>query len=104
MLCHKMFYGAYVGDVVGKSTRECGCCMANVGIRCYVIFQEVLSKWTYRSIHYISLSLGEFVLFLTMRFEVLNLVSQIMSFICFCGSVGLICLCKMLVLTCSFNL
>ena len=35
-----LFYGIYVGKVVGKATRECGCCMAKVGIRCYVIFRE----------------------------------------------------------------
>ena len=29
-----------VGKVVGKATRERGCCKANIDIRCYVIFRE----------------------------------------------------------------
>ena len=33
-----LFYDSYVGKVVGKATRECGCCMPNVGIRCHVKF------------------------------------------------------------------
>ena len=37
MICYCMvFYGTYVRKVVGKATRERGCCMTNVGIRCYV--------------------------------------------------------------------
>ena len=40
MLCHYMlFYGTYVGKLIGKSTRECRCCMANVSISCYVSLQ-----------------------------------------------------------------
>ena len=50
--------------------------------------------------------LGEFVLFLMRRFDVLNLVQQIISFIFCCWSTGLMCLCMMLVITfhliCSF--
>ena len=60
-----LFYGTYAGMVVGKAKRECGCCMANVDIRCYVIFQETFSKWTCRFIYKISLGregLGEFVI------------------------------------------
>ena len=34
------FYGAYIRKMVGKATRDCCCCMVNVGIRCYVIFQK----------------------------------------------------------------
>ena len=57
MLRHYMlFYGVYVGKVVGKATRECGCCMANVGIRCYVIFRETFTKWICKFVYYISLS------------------------------------------------
>ena len=37
--------------VVSKATRECGYCMANVGIRCYAIFQETFSKWTCKFIY-----------------------------------------------------
>ena len=66
LLCHWMlFYGAYVEEVGGKATRECGCCMTNVGVRCYVILRETLLKWTRKSILYISLnkmSFREFVL------------------------------------------
>ena len=72
-----LFYGTYVGKVIGKAMRERGCYMANVGIRCYVIFRETFSKCTCKFIYYISLSkriLGEFVLFLTTRLDVLNLV------------------------------
>ena len=32
-----LFYGIYVREVVCMATRECSCCMANVGISCYVI-------------------------------------------------------------------
>ena len=35
-----LFYGTYVGKIVGKATSEGGCCMANVGLRCYTIFRE----------------------------------------------------------------
>ena len=45
MLCHYMlFHGAYVGKVVGKVMRECGCCMANIGIRDYVTATNDLTR------------------------------------------------------------
>ena len=54
MLCHNsLFYGVCVGKVVGKVTRERGCCMANIGIRCYDIFRETFSKWTCKFVFYI---------------------------------------------------
>ena len=53
---YMLFYGTYVGKVVGKATREGGCCMTNVGIRGNFIFRETLSKSTCKSISYISLS------------------------------------------------
>ena len=35
MVCHYiLFYGTYVGKVVGKATRECFCCVANIDIGC----------------------------------------------------------------------
>ena len=56
MLCHYMlFYGIYVGKEVGKATRERGCCMANIDMRCYVIFRETFLKWTCKFIYYIGL-------------------------------------------------
>ena len=31
MVCHGMqFYGAYVGEIVGKATREGGCCVPKI--------------------------------------------------------------------------
>ena len=58
MLCHYMlFYSTYVGKLVGKVMRERGCCMANVGIRCYVIFRETISKWKCEFVYNTSLSL-----------------------------------------------
>ena len=38
-----LFYGVYVGEVVGKATRECGCCMTNVGIR-FMLFSKRHSR------------------------------------------------------------
>ena len=72
-----LFHDTYVGKVVGNATRERGCCMANVGISCYVIFRETFSKWTCKFLYYISLiGKGEFVLYLslTMKLDVLHLV------------------------------
>ena len=51
-----LFYGTYVGNVQSKATRERGYCMANVGMRCYVIFRETFSKLTSKFLYYISLS------------------------------------------------
>ena len=57
MLCHYiLFYGTYVGKVVGKATRECGCCMSNIDIKCYVILRETFSKWRCKFMYYIGLS------------------------------------------------
>ena len=45
MLCHYiLFYGTHVGKVVGKATRECGCCLANASISSYVIFPEMYKQ------------------------------------------------------------
>ena len=52
-----LFYGPYVREVVHKETGGCSCCITNVRISCYVIFQETLSKYTCKSIHYVSLIL-----------------------------------------------
>ena len=41
---HVLLYGTYVGEVVGKATRECGCCMTDVGIKCCVFFSERHSR------------------------------------------------------------
>ena len=58
VFCHYLlFYGTYVGKVVGKATKECGCFMANVDIKWYVIFREKLLKWTCKFICYIGLGL-----------------------------------------------
>ena len=32
----------------GRQSNE-SCCMANIDIRCYVIFREIFSKWTCKS-------------------------------------------------------
>ena len=48
-----LFYGTYVRDVVCKTTRDCDCCVANVGIRCYGIFRETFSKWIFLGFSYI---------------------------------------------------
>ena len=57
MLSHYMlFYGTYVGKIVGKATRECGCCIVNISIRYYAIFRETFSKWTCKFVYYINLS------------------------------------------------
>ena len=32
-----LFYGIYVRELLRKATRECGCCMAYVGISYYFI-------------------------------------------------------------------
>ena len=87
-----LFYGTCVGKVVGKAMRGRDCCMDSVGIRCYVIFQETFSKWTCKFVYCISLKGGGFLM---MRLDV---------FICFQGSVGLICLYIMLVITCLSTL
>ena len=50
-----LFYGTYVRKVVGKVTRKCGCCMANIDIRCYVIFWKKFLKWICKFIYYIGL-------------------------------------------------
>ena len=73
MLSHYMlFYGAYVGKGVGKATRECGCCMVNVGIRCYVIFQETFLKWSCKFTYYISLSKGVGGVYVILNDEIKN--------------------------------
>ena len=58
LLCLVMlFYSTYAGKVEGKATREHGCCIANVSIRCYTIFQETFSKWICKFVYYIPFSL-----------------------------------------------
>ena len=80
MLCHYMLFflggGAYVGNLVGKVARVCVCGMANVGIKCYEIFEK--HSWNrylnlYTTLVWVRGVLGKFVLFLTMRLGVLNL-------------------------------
>ena len=39
-----LFYCTYIGEVVGKAMRECGCCTANIDIGCYVIFREAFKR------------------------------------------------------------
>ena len=57
-----MFYGIYVGNVVGKVTRECSCCVANVGIRCYVIDNEFYMFLSFGGFHVSVYNVGYYLL------------------------------------------
>ena len=92
--------------------RVCRCSMANVVINFYVIFREALSKWACKFINYISFvqeNSGEVCVIFNyevwrFKFSVIDNVFFFFNF--FCGgclgcSVGLMCLCIMLVISCS---
>ena len=102
-----LFYGSYVGKVVGKVMREHGCCMVNIDIRCYVIFREKFSKWTYKFIYHISLGWGGLkgvcvILNDKVGCFIFSVVDN--EFYLFLRFGGLMCLFMMSVITCSSTL